>query len=92
MSFVKTSGTIQSLKIGRLTLIRDWLDEMDVKNYDIDENLNINANNVSLNNRHIAEFPDFIQFNKIYGWFDMGFNFFTSLKGCPIEIAETFYC
>jgi hypothetical protein len=33
-----------------------------------------------------------LNFNIINGYFDCGYNYLTSLKGCPIRVGDGFYC
>jgi hypothetical protein len=42
-----------------------------------------------LNKKGWGSFPEYIQFGKVYGGFDISDNKFTSLRGCPTHVYET---
>jgi len=39
-----------------------------------------------------GNFPEYIQFNKVSGWFSIDNNNMTSLRGCPYFVGKDFYC
>jgi hypothetical protein len=93
MNFQKKRDPLGALEIGRKQLIIDWLDNMDVKNYTINDDYTIDVNGgVDLFDKSIEKFPDFIQFNIINGVFVCQKIGLTSLKGCPIEVSTIFTC
>ena len=91
--FEKKSDSLVSLGVGKKMLITKWLDEMGVKNYIINDDYTIDVNgNVNLFGKGLVKFPDYIQFNEIYGWFACQGNQLISLKGCPKIVSNTFTC
>jgi len=70
--------------------IENWLNEMKIRNFIINDDLTINVNNkVDISNKNLTEIP--VQFNKINGYFDCSGNEnLTSLKGCP-QIGITYF-
>jgi hypothetical protein len=74
-------------------MIEDWLDEMEVKNYTINDDCMIDVDGkVEIHHIDLTEFPDFIQFNHITKYFDCGGNFLISLRGCPKHVDGWFNC
>jgi len=84
-----------SMNIGKKVLIENWLKENNlfedsVINKDLTIDIPAKANlAVHLNKKGWEGFPEFIQFRKVYGGFDISDNKFTSLKGCPTHVYET---
>jgi len=92
--FEKKSDPLSSLGVGKKALIEKWLDEMKLSNSShINDDYTINyAGSVDLWNKKLDKLPDYIQFNKVYGKFNIGKNNLTSLKGCPLFVAGFFAC
>jgi hypothetical protein len=66
----KMSNPLSAMGVGQSHLITQWLDEMGVGNYTINDNLTLDVKgNVYLNNRDLTKFPEFIRFNKVGGGF-----------------------
>ena len=62
-----------------------------ITNYTINDDGSIDVNgHVNLINKGLTELP--LTFNKVYGYFDCGFNRLTSLKGSPRWIGGWFDC
>jgi len=92
-NFEKKSDPLTSLGIGRKIMIEKWLEKMKRSgNYTINDDYTIDAGNVDLDNRDLFEFPDYIQFNKVTGWFDIRNSKLTSLRGCPEIVDNDFIC
>ena len=92
-SFERKKDPISSLHIGKRKLIEDWLDEMKITNCNINNDLTININtSIDLEGKHIHEFPDYIQFNKILGYFDCNCVGLINLRGCPFYVEGFFSC
>ena len=73
--FEKKTNPLSSLGIGKKVLITKWLDEMGIKNYIINDDLTITINGkVDLESNKLNNFPDYIQFNIVNGFFDCGNN------------------
>ena len=86
-------NSLVNLGVGKVSLIKSWLDEMKIKNYIINDNLTIDVNGVvRLWNKNLVKFPDYIKFNKVDGFFDCGDNRLSNLEGCPKYVNEDFSC
>jgi len=92
MSFVqKSENSLNVLGLGKTFRIKEWLDERNVIKYKINEDLSIDVNwSVDLKYIHEGNFPDYIQFNKINGFFDCGGCEMTTLKGSPKSVLGVF--
>jgi len=94
-NFEKKSNPLNSLNVGKKALITNWLDEMHVPNYTINDDYTIDIHNntsVDLDNKNLKELPYFIQFNHVNGYFEIGNNKLTSLRGCPKTVTGYFSC
>jgi hypothetical protein len=93
-SFERRKDALGALGIGQKQLIKDWLDEMGVEGYAINDDCTIDVNtNVNLSHKNLEEFPWFIQFNKVYAAAFFCFrNRLVSLRGCPTYVGRTFSC
>jgi len=92
-SFEKKTNPLVSLGVGKKAIISKWLDEMDVKNYNINDDYTININgDLDLSNKDLYKFPDYIQFNKVLGSFWLYDNYLENLKGCPNFVEVNFNC
>jgi hypothetical protein len=88
-SFEKKSNPLDSLNVGRRKRIEDWLDEMDVRDYTINDDLSIDVEcDVHLESNDLYEFPDYIKFNTVTGCFYCDNNQLTSLVGCPFTCSH----
>jgi hypothetical protein len=95
VSFKKSSGDnpLVSLGVGKVSLITKWLDKMEIENYTINDDYTIDVDGrVNLYDRNLDKFPDYIQFNKVIGYFNCSHNQLTNLRGCPIEVFTSFNC
>jgi len=91
--FEKKSNPLTSLNIGKKTLIEKWLKEMNIKEYNLNNDLTINVyTNVYFFGKNLVKFPDYIQFNRITGLFNCRDNNLSSLKGCPLYVGYYFDC
>jgi hypothetical protein len=73
ISFERTNDPIKNINIGKNHLIKIWLDEIEIKNYIINLNYTIDVEgDVNLYDKNLIQFPNYIQFNKIYGKFVCG--------------------
>ena len=91
ISFTRGKDTLSTLGIGQINLIKEWLDKMHVEGYTINDDLTIDVK-YGLDFIGIAEFPSFIKFNKVKGYFSCSYNDLTSLEGCPKIVSTTFDC
>jgi len=91
--FVEESDPIKDMKIGTREVIKMWLREYDIINYRINDDLSIDCyQNVRLVRRNLHNFPDYIQFDRVFGVFNIQHNFFTTLRGCPKMVSGLFSC
>ena len=90
--FTEDSDPIHDMGIGRKSLIKKWLDEMNIDNYTINDDFTIDANYINLGSKKLKKLPDYIQFNEINYTFTIGFNSLTSLRGCPKIVNGWFSC
>jgi hypothetical protein len=93
MNFERVNkNPLSTMGIGKTQLIKDWLDEMGVKNYTIKDDLTIDVKyDVDLSLKNLIKFPEYIKFNKITGWFSCANNQLTSLRGCPRIVGNALY-
>lgn len=71
--------------------IAAWLDEMNIKEYSIDDDLSVTViDDVRIDNKQLKEIP--VQFKLVSGDFICSNNELTSLRGCPEEIYRGFCC
>ena len=89
----RSSHSGEGFKAQRRELIEKWLKEYDIQNYTIKDDFTIDVDgSVYLNNRNLEEFPEYIQFGVVKGFFDCSFNKLTSLEGAPEKVGEAFSC
>ena len=74
-------------------VIYNWLDEHEIKNYTLNDRGEVDVDGgVDLRKKGLKEFPSFIQFGIVKGFFDCSYNNLTSLKGAPKEVGSKFDC
>ena len=79
--------------VGKMHQIQSWLDQYGIKNYTINNKGEIDVDgNVFLGDRNLTEFPPFIQFGTVNGFFNCSLCGLTSLRGCPQIVKKSFYC
>lgn len=72
--------------------IYDYLDELDVFDYTVNDDLTVDGRyNVNLYNMIMEDELPF-NFNHVKGIFEIDSNDLTSLKGCPKIVGKGFYC
>lgn len=92
-NFHKTGDAKSGLVIGLRNLIEEWIEKMEIKKANIRDNLVIDVmDHVSLAGWGIISFPEYIQFGKISGYFDISHNNLESLRGCPRIVFGFFSC
>jgi len=90
-NFHQTGDCLGSLNLGIKPLIIEWLEEMKVERYYINEDLTIDIlGDLNLTNKNLNNLPNFIKFNIVYGGFYGAGNNWTSLVGMPNEICGDF--
>jgi hypothetical protein len=97
-SFKKQENPLVSLGIGQVNLITKWFEERNftANTYKINEDLSVDYfGNCHIGRRIFAKmeiFPDYIQFNIVYGDFSCDTHKLISLRGCPRIVEGSFYC
>jgi len=104
-SFIKSEKNLSNEKklstlgVGKIQLIRNWLDEYGVNDYTINDDMTIDLvgssfknHDLQLHSKLLHEFPDYIQFGTVKGWVDLRDNKLTSLRGCPHTVGSFFDC
>ena len=92
--FTNESDPIYDLGIGLPKMIKNWLDKYSITNYTINSDMTIDVTGrIDFNGKLFEEkqFPDYIQFNKISGYFCVNWNDFHNMIGCPRIIENSFY-
>jgi len=91
-NFERGSGNkLSNLGVGKSKLIKDWLNDHYIINYIINDDMTIDVNgDVQLLQTTIIKFPDYIQFRKIEGCFDLESTQLQELRGCPIYVKGYF--
>ena len=60
MNFERRKDPFGALGIGQEQLIKDWLDEMGVDDYTINDDYTIDVNeNINISRRNLKKFPDY---------------------------------
>ena|ERR1035437_2733248 len=91
--FERKKDALSSLGVGQRQLIKDWLDEMDVSSYIINDDLTIDVDfNVDFTDKGLVKFPDYVKFGTVGGCFNCYQNKFISLRGCPNYVGGYFSC
>src|SRR5574344_2581190 len=63
----------------------------DIKNYTINSDNSVDVDgNVYLWDKKLTSIP--LNFNIVNGYFECGYNYLTSLKGCPVRVSNEFSC
>jgi hypothetical protein len=89
-----SDNKISSLNIGLRVQIIKWLEDEKITHWKINDDNTIDvACEVDFSTSHETKnFPKYIQFNSIEGFFDCSFRKMTSLKGCPRYVLGYFSC
>jgi hypothetical protein len=82
---------LDRMNVGHKATIMRWLDEMEIKNYRINDDMSVNVDGVvDLSKKNLTSIP--IQFNRVNGTFSCYDNNLTSLDGCPMIVNGDFSC
>jgi|ERR1035437_5675189 hypothetical protein len=93
MNFEKKKDPLSSLSVGKIHLITIWLDDMNIKNYELNDDLSIDVYDVvNLSFKKLIKIPTYIKFNIVTRSFYCDHNQLTSLDGCPKFIDRDFWC
>jgi len=83
---------LSSIGIGKIQLIKKWLEDHNFDDYIINPDLKINVHSVAARNEIKGNLPDFIQFGDVeFGFILDGANI-TSMKGFPENVGRGFSC
>lgn len=83
----------RKLSDSKLLIIKEWLEEYGITNYTIKPNYEIDVKeDVNIINKDLKEFPEYIQFGVVEGYFICNYNKLISLRGCPKRVEKNFYC
>jgi hypothetical protein len=95
-NFTRYEDPKASLGIGKKVLIEKWLHEKELYFYNLNEDLTIDYSDkkngavVNLEGKvEGGELPSYIQFNVVWGGFNISKNRLTTLRGCPIKVKGT---
>jgi hypothetical protein len=94
MEFQRKGDPIHTMGIGQIGLIKIWLDQIGLKEKDYKiygDAIDIEGN-LNLRNLGLKQLPPYIKFNKVSGYVNIEGNFFTSLKGFPLESGDDYNC
>lgn len=91
-NFERGTDPKHAMSIGKKSLIEEWLKSMNVSRYEIllDFTINLYQPFVKQGQNFGGELPEFIQFNKIEGYFDVDDCGFETMRGFPIEVTDYF--
>lgn len=95
MDFERGQEPKKSMGIGQEALIIKWLNQIGLKekDYKIYDDYAIDIEgDLILRNLGLKELPPEINFNKVSGYVNIEGNFFTSLKGFPLESGGDYNC
>ena len=83
----------ESFKAQMRALIEKWLNEYNIKNYTINDDFIVDVNgDVDLKYKELTEFPEYIQFGVVTGFFSCYKNQLISLRGVPRIVDGYFDC
>jgi len=92
-SFSRNDSKLTSLGIGKMEIIKKWLEKVGIKKYALNDDLTIDTfDTINIGNRNIIELPSYIQFNKAHSHFIIPGNNLITLRGCPYEVNGMFGC
>ena len=88
-------GFFSNTGSGLNAAIDQWMKEnTNCDNYTINNDGTIDVKDrIEITNKNITEFPDYIRFRRVGGYFDCsGCDFLKSLEGAPKEVGSDFIC
>jgi len=91
--FTRGGSPTEGMGVGLRRKIREWLDLMGIIGYVINDDLTIDVNgDVYLDEEKLSEFPFYVRFGTVKGYFSCSENRLVSLRGCPKTVDGSFYC
>ena len=92
-NFTRGKNPRDAMDVGQRAMIKKWLDLMEVTGYTINGDLTVDVDgDVWINNRSLSEFPHYVKFGKVAGYFACDSNRLISLEGCPEAVGKSFSC
>lgn len=92
INFERGQDPKEAMGIGLKIIIKNWLDDYNIRNYQILDDYTINTyDEVILNCAGLMELPDFIKFNEAYKDFHINWNNLKDLKKCPKIVRGNFF-
>jgi hypothetical protein len=83
---------LDRMNIGMKSMIKQWLEEMEIMKYVINDNFTIRTTGIiDLDSKGLIQFPSFIKFEET-GDFFCSKNSLISLRGCPDKVIGEFSC
>ena len=77
----------------RTEMIKEWLKKYNINNYIIKDDFTIDVSeDISFEIQILKEFPEYIQFGVVEGFFDCSYCHLKSLRGVPRKVGGNFYC
>jgi len=88
-----SDNKLSDLGVGKIPLIKKWLNDHYIRVYTINEDFSIDIpNDVELSDCLFGNLPDYIQFGTFKGDFDCNDVGLTTMKGFPKHVAGNFSC
>ena len=95
-NFTRYEDPKATMGIGKKVLVENWLHEMGLYFYNLNADLSIDYSDkkngalVNLEGKiEGGELPSYIQFNIVWGGFNISKNHLKTLRGCPIKVKGT---
>ena len=89
----RSNHTGEGFKAQRRKEIEDWLKEHNIRNYTINDDSTIDVSeDISFEIQILKEFPEYIQFGVVEGFFDCSYCHLKSLRGVPRIVKGCFDC
>ena len=89
----RSNHTGEGFKAQRRKEIEDWLKEHNIRNYTINDDFTIDVSeDISFEIQILKEFPEYIQFGVVEGFFDCSYCHLKSLRGVPRIVKGCFDC
>ena len=92
-SFTRGGDPKAAMGVGKRAMIEAWLEMMHVQGYVINDDLTVDVEgDVWMSHKGLAEFPFYVRFGRVRGYFSCSNNGLVSLEGCPRTVDSWFAC
>jgi len=100
-TFTRNEDKLSSIGVGKIDMIKKWIELFYKKCKEevtfiadlvINDDLTINSMSNLVFPDNIGELPSYIQFNKVYGYFNCNRCELKTLRGCPKEVIGNYKC